>query len=71
MMKIKSQYEELKNKLIEIQGVNQTLSDTKKMTDEKNSMLKYQINSMKSQIREREDEIENLKKELDDLESYK
>ena len=71
MIKIKSQYEDLKNKLIEMQNVNTKLVDSKKMVEEKNSMLKYQINSMKSQIRERDVEIENLKKELEDLETYK
>jgi chromosome segregation ATPase len=71
MIKIKTQYEELKNKIIEMQNINNKLTENKKLVEDKNAMLKFQINSMKSQIRERENEIENNKRELDDLENYK
>lgn len=71
MIKVKQQYDDLKLKLIEMQNMNNSLVEAKKVSDDKNSMFKFQINSMKSQIRERDNEIGKLKNELEELECYK
>ena len=71
MYKYKNQYEECKAKLIDFQEKQNKMNDTKKILEDKNSMLKFQINSLRSQVRERENDVINTKRELEELETFK
>ncbi len=69
--KYKSQFEDIKEKLLNYQETNSKLNEHLKAMDQKNSNSKYQLSAVKNIIRDKNNEITNLKEELISVEFFK
>jgi hypothetical protein len=71
MNRIKSQYDESKERVHELQDTNIKLADYKKSLEDRQHNSKFQQNSLKNQLRDKEAELIILKEQLKELESFK
>ena len=69
--KYKMQFEEMKEKLMNYQDMNQRLSDHIKILDGKNINTKYKLSAMKKTINDKITEINILKEELFKVENFR
>ena len=70
-IKLKFQYEEYKERILSIQEINLKITDQLKNLEEKNNNSRYQYNSIKSQAKDKEVEMTNLKNEIKNFKDFK
>jgi hypothetical protein len=69
--KIKTQYDDLKEKYNENVRLYSRSLESQKAIEEKNIQLKFQLNSTRTQIRDKDMEIAKLNQELKNIETYR
>ena len=70
-MKLKIQFDDLRDKLKHLQEENLKMLEQKRIIEDKQSSTKFASQSIKSSNREKDNEIYNLKEEMKNLELFK
>ena len=70
-MKLKIQFDDLRDKLKHFQEENLKMLEQKRIIEDKQSSTKFASQSIKSSNREKDNEIYNLKEEMKNLELFK